>query len=474
MFQLGFLPVRERSAPIYMTERESTAVFPIFFLMVSIMTTLLRMVVLTLVPPLFGIASLQTTESNVAQTITGQHASGLITGLAGAPLAGTIGDATRNLSLGNTVATDEELNTDQHGILEILWDRHALIFIQPQSKVLIHESKAGQTEVSLRGGSVRVALAYNSGRTSDVVTVQTPSSRVFTRGGILEVDVLPPSPSVFSRIASVFSPPEAPAASMMLETVRVVEGEAGIEPVTAPGLSQMLEAGHQAQIAAGKVERSAELARDSFKGAGLANTDRRQGTPSPLTQRLVNVHITHALEVERQMSAQSPAVDQAGVPTGSDLKGTVIATSVVVPNVTLGQPGTTRGPAPTPQLPPTAPSAPAPPPIVITPLPPPSGPVTSGPPPTVTTPLPPPVTSPLPTLPQIPTLVSGQSGGLNSRKLLRQFFDDDDDDNGRRNRNRGRDRDRDDDQDNDDRDNRGRDADRNDDDGDRGDFDVAD
>ena len=449
------------------------------------------MVVLTLVPILFGIASLQTAESNVAQPITGSNASGLITGLAGAPMAGTIGDATRNLSLGNTVATGEELNTDQHGILEILWDRHALIFIQPQSKVLIHESKAGQTEVSLRGGSIRVALAYNSGRTSDVVTVQTPSSRVFTRGGILEVDVLPPSPSVFSRVASVFSPPEAPAASKMLETVRVVEGEAGIEPVTAPGQSQMLEAGHQAQIAAGQVERSAELPRHSVKGVGLSDTDRRQGTPGLLTQRLVNVHITHALEVERQMNTPGPVVQRTGAATASDLKGTIIATSVI-PNASLGQSSATRDPAPAPRPTPTGPgtSAPAPPPnvpvapmpttppppTVIAPLPPPGGPVTPVPPPVVTAPPPAPtITSPLPTLPQIPTLVSGQSGGLNSRRLLRQFFDeDDDDDNGRRNRNRGRDRDRDDDRDNDDRDNRGRDADRNDDDGDRGDFDVDD
>jgi hypothetical protein len=437
--------------------------FP-FFSYGADMTRLLRMVVLSLIPPLFGMASLQTAESNVALPIVGQNATGLITGLAGASLAGT-----RTLSLGNTVAIGEELNTDQHGILEILWDRHALIFIQPQSKVLIHESKAGQTEVSLRSGTVRVALAYNSGRASDVVTVQTPSSRVFTRGGILEVDVLPQSPSLFSRVASVFfSPPEALAVSPMLETVRVVDGEAGIEPVTAPGQSEMLEAGHQALIAAGRVERSAELARDSVKGAGLANTDRRQGTPSPLTQRLVNVHITHALEVERQMSAQSPAVDKVGAPTGSDLKGTVIATSVI-PTASLGQSSVTRDPAAAPRPTPTGPNtpAPAPPPTVITPLPPPSSPGTSAPPPVVTAPPPAPtITTPFPTLPQIPTLVSGQSGGLNSRRLLRQFFnEDDDDDNGRRNRNRDRDRDRDDDRNDDDR---------NDDDGDRGDFDVDD
>lgn len=406
------------------------------------MTTIHKLLLATALTPMFGIASLQTAAGDVTQQIVGQRASGLITGLTGNTLLGPVGGTTRELSLGNTVAIAEEVTTGQDGSLEILWDRHALIVIRPQSKVVIHESKEGQTEISLGGGSVRVALAYNSGRPTDIVTVQTPSSRVFTRGGILEVDVLPQSPSLLTRVASVFASAGVPADSARVETVRVLDGESGVEPLTAaPGTSHMLEAGVQARIATGIVEQTTELPQHSSKGVGLADTDRRQGTPILLAQRLVTVHITHALEVERQMSAQSPTVDQAGAPTGSDLKGTVIATSVVVPNGTLGQPGTTRGPAPTPQPPPT----------VITPLPPPSGPVTSGPPPTVIT--------PLPTLPQIPTLVSGQSGGLNSRKLLRQFFDDDDDDNnGRRNRNRGRDRD----------------DDRDDDDGDRGDFDTDD
>ncbi len=374
------------------------------------MTTIRKIVVATALVSLVGIASLEAAVRDGTQEVVGQSASGVITGLTGAPLLGTVGGATRGLSLGDTVAVAEELRTGQDDILEILWDRRSLILIQPQSKVLIHESKTGQTEVSLRGGSVRVALAYG-GRPTDMVTVQTPSSRVFTRGGILEVDVLPPPPSLFSRVASAFSKAGAPIGQTPLETVRVLEGQSGIEPLTStsPGQSQMLEAGVQARIAVGMVEQVAELPRNSAKGVGLADTDRRQGTPGPLRQRLVNVHINHALEVERLMSASAPSIDRSGTATGSDLKGAIVATSLGVPTISLAQPGTTSGP--------------------VAPVPSPG------------------MTSPLPTLPpvQVPTITTlapGQSGGFNSRNLLKEILDDDDDKGG--GRNRGRDRDRDD------------------------------
>lgn len=402
------------------------------------MTIIFKIVLVTALVSLLG---MEAAGRAGTPEVVGQRAYGLITGLTGAPLRGTLDGATRDLTLGNRVAVAEELRTGQDAILEILWDRRAVILVRPHSTVMIHESKPGQTVVSLGGGSVHVALAYNSGRPTDIVTVQTPSSRVFTRGGILEVDVLPSAPSFFSRVASVFSKTEAPIGPALLETVRVVEGQSGIEPLTSsPKESQMLEAGVQARIAAGIVEQVGELPQNSAKSVGLADTDRRQGTPGPLKQRLVNVHITHALEVERLMSATSPAIDRPAPTTGSDLKGTIVATSLGVPTISLAQPGTTSGSGSTPQ-PTSGPVAPVTSPGVTTPLPTlPSSPVVSVPSPSVTSPLP---TLPPIQVPTITTLTPSQSGGLNSRDLLRELLDDDDGNRGR-GRGRGRDRGRDD------------------------------
>src|SRR6185436_3578572 len=69
-------------------------------------------------------------------------------------------------------------------------------------------------------------------------------------------------------------------------------------------------------------------------------------TPALLTQRLVNIHVTHAVEVARVMSTPSATVDETAAAPGSTLKGTIVATSLGVPSTPNAQAGTTKGVAP--------------------------------------------------------------------------------------------------------------------------------
>jgi len=108
------------------------------------------------------------------------------------------------------------------------------------------------------------------------------------------------------------------------------------------------------------VEQTVEFSQNSAKGVGLTDTDRRQGTPAMLTQRLVNVHITHAEEVSRQLSAPDPKVDQTATAVGSDLKTTIVSTSGGFPSNST-QSGRTSEPTP--------PVRPAPSPGVTSPVP---------------------------------------------------------------------------------------------------------
>ncbi|HSS31366.1 MAG TPA: hypothetical protein VLL06_10140, partial [Nitrospiraceae bacterium] len=300
--------------------------------------------IVTIFASLFGIGSVEAAGLDALQQVVGQRASGLITGLSGAPVLGSVGGLPRDAVLGQTVTIADGVTTGPNDRVEILWDRRAVILVQPDSKVLIQESKAGQTDFSLSGGSIRVALAYG-GASTDMVTVQTPSSRVYTRGGIFEVDVRPPMPSFIARVVSALSPPISHAP---VETVRVHEGQSGIEPGSAPtpGGSHMLEAGVLARIAMGIVEQVEALPKTSAKGLGLAETDRQQATPALLTQRLVNIHVTHAVEVARVMSTPSTTIDETAATPGSTLKGTIVATSLGVPSIPNAQAGTTKGVAP--------------------------------------------------------------------------------------------------------------------------------
>jgi len=104
----------------------------------------------------------------------------------------------KTVALGGTIAAAQQIRTAADEMVEILWDRRALILVYPQSTIVLRESGEGQTQVELSGGSVRVASAYH-GRPMDMVAVLTPSARVITRGGIMEVDALTARPSLFAQ-----------------------------------------------------------------------------------------------------------------------------------------------------------------------------------------------------------------------------------------------------------------------------------
>jgi hypothetical protein len=286
------------------------------------------------------------------------------------------------------------LETRQDEMVEILWDRRALILLQPQSSLTIAEPKPGDMRVGLRDGSVRVALAYG-GRATDVITVETAASRTVTRGGIVEVDARPRPPSLLAMVASMFALPPA-VLPQRVDSIRVLEGQSGVEPMTGAGRAETIDAGFQALVVNGSAVQVTEQRAQPGKGAGLAAIDRRQEPPRPLTERLMAIHVNHALEVERLLSVAPANMEDSVTKPGADLRGTIVSTSLGIPAVSLGGAQTGGSSAP-------------------------------------------PVTSPLPTLPPIqpPTVTTvspNQSGGLNSRNLLREIL--------REQRDRERDRDR--------------------------------
>src|SRR5437868_9121791 len=150
--------------------RDVYSIYPIYL---GWFMTFSPLFIVTIFASLFGIGSVEAAGGDALQQVVGQRASGLITGLSGAPVLGSVGGLTRDAALGQTVTMADGVTTGPHDRVEILWDRRAVILVQPDSKVLIQESKAGQTDFSLSGGSIRVALAYG-GASTDMVTVQTP------------------------------------------------------------------------------------------------------------------------------------------------------------------------------------------------------------------------------------------------------------------------------------------------------------
>ncbi len=335
-----------------------------------------------------------------------QHpVSGLVTDVMGQPVAVSAASQTdaRALSPGDRVLAGDVLRTGRDDRVEIVWDRRAFLAVPERTELTIQEQQVGRTDVLLKEGSVHVALAYRAGRPTDMVTVLTPTSRVMTRGGIIEVGGAPPSSdlSFIARVTEAFvritgsKPSAATAATVSPEIVTILEGQARIEPLNSPDQSRLIDARSQARLVAGAVVGVIDLPPGKDRTMALAASVPQGTTPATITQLIVGRHVEHALEVERSLP-KAAATGQKPDVTNPDLRGAVLPTSLGVP--------VTSPPAATAN---TSQSS-----IPI---------------PTLSNPSPPPTVS---------SLAPSQSGGINTDKLLKDILRGDDD-RGGRNRRRG-------------------------------------
>ncbi len=322
--------------------------------------------------------------------------SGLVTDVMGQPVAVSAAAQTdaRALSPGDRVLAGNVLRTGRDDRVEIVWDRRAFLAVPERTELTIQEQQVGRTDVLLKEGSVHVALAYRAGRPTDMVTVLTPTSRVMTRGGIIEVKVTPPSSdlSFIARMTDAFvritgsKPAVGTAVPAAPETVTILEGQARIEPLNFPDQSQLIDARSQVRLVAGAVAGMIELPPGKEKGMAIAAMTPQTVTPAPITHRIVDRHVQHALEVERSIQ-KSAATEQKPDVTNPDVRGAVLPTSLGVPAASpqTGTAATQQTPAsiPIPTLPP-------------------------------------------PPTPTVSSLTPSQSGGINSDKLLKEILRGDD------------------------------------------------
>ncbi len=301
-------------------------------------------------------------------------ATGLITGLKG-QLHAMVQPHQRDgrpLRLGDRIATGDVLRTGPDGYVELVWERRAFIAVREASQVILEELQDGHTHLRLKEGGVRVALAYRAGRPTDIVTVLTSTSRVMIRGGIIEVDVSPPSSllTFFARVKDVFARMTSERQGPGAEIIKVIEGQARIESLASESTSQLVDARSQVLLLAGSI---ADLTELPMQETGLRlSAVQQESTPALIRQRIVGTHRQHALEEEDSIP-KAGAADEFPSATQPDLRGAVLSTSLGI------RPGTPS----------------------------PSGAMTAA--------------QPAP-IPPIPSLVPTQSGGINSEILLRDIL----------------------------------------------------
>ncbi|HEX2054936.1 MAG TPA: hypothetical protein VHF07_00490 [Nitrospiraceae bacterium] len=354
--------------------------------------------------------------------VRGGDSSGIVSGLNGEVIAVVSGEA-RGVRVGDRVAAAEEIRVGPGGTMELLWERRALFALEEKSRIGLQESKNGSVLVRVLEGAVRIAYSYNEGHPTDTLKVETPGATVTLRGGIIEAAVeaaeIPAQPH-----RTTLGQPRG----IMSEAVRVIEGQAQVEPRVADAKPLLVKAGYewQQRLPAGVNEGNVVRPSSGQGARRLAAVQQHHHVPDSTVQRVVRVHVQHALEVERALSKPR---DGNELEDATGIRGAIVATSLGIPLTALSGPGTAITTA---TATPTIPAAPIP------------GSTGSPAVPSVVQPpaIPPPVIPPpvIP-VPNVTALTPSQSGGINSLSLLRDVIQDISRGGNGNGRGRGRDRD---------------------------------
>ena len=332
----------------------------------------------------------------------GKESSGIISGLNGQAVAVIPGSGlSRSLKIGDRVAAGEEIRVDSGGTVELLWKRRALCTLGGHSRVALQEAGKGSVLVQVFDGTIRVAYSYNEGHPTDTLKIEMPETRMTMRGGIIEAAIAGAAAEDHPQRTKL------PAEGTAGEIIRVIEGQAQIErhsPVAKPFL---LKAGHEWRGLSR--EAGSETIRPTAGQGARELAASQDHHRIPAGQRMVQLHVEHALEVERALSHPAQERNEPG----GGIKGAIVATSLGIPLTALSGAGsaitTTTGVT-------TGPVPGAVPPAAVAP-------------PVATPPVVPPAVGPIVQTPVIPTpnvtgLTSSQSGGINSLSLLRDVIQD--------------------------------------------------
>ncbi|SLM43033.1 Exported protein [Nitrospira sp. ND1] len=264
------------------------------------------------------------------QSMSGEgQARGVVIGIVGTPVRIVSPAITSSgvLSVGDVISAGEELRVGTGEQVTLLWDHRAVLTLNEGARMNVQELHRGQTELLLPQGKVRIALSYNAGRMTDTLTLWTPLARVVSRGGIMEATVLGGERQ--SRLARLVTAPPG-------DTLRVLEGQARVEPLTGDRKAFSLKAGTEFALRSGMVTSLSELQEGSHVPQPLAVREEHRALPSPVTRQIVGTQVGHALELEKEIRQASSAGGEKELP-GPSTKGTILATSIALPVVTFSQ-----------------------------------------------------------------------------------------------------------------------------------------
>ncbi|NOS79047.1 MAG: hypothetical protein HOP35_13995 [Nitrospira sp.] len=280
----------------------------------------------------------------------------VVSALSGDQLTLQNGAGTKTLQFREGVAAGDRLTTGDRTMAEVLIGNRAVVTVGQGTSVQLTTMTPEQTTIQVSKGTVRVAAAASALGEQGLVTVQTPTGQVQTRGGIVRVLVDAPVraadqiPTGEARpyLAS-YSPTIVAALSLTRgEIIQVEEGLAEIVG-TGPGAKGVtLQSGQAITLQGGQAGPIAGITAPDTLKSGVVATAGHRSTPKEGMDNLVALQVDQATQLGNALTGaaetgagESGKKDESGKALNGATGGVTLANAVA--NALFGN-GSTANP----------------------------------------------------------------------------------------------------------------------------------
>ena len=210
-------------------------------------------------------------------------------------------DGSKVLHFRDAVNVGDQITTGNHTVADVLIGNRAVVTLGPGTAAQFMTVSDEQTTIQVSQGLVRVVAAASALGKQGMVTVQTPTGQVQTRGGIVRVLVDAPigvaehAPAGEARPYRASYSPSITVAALTPSraTIQVEEGSAEIL-AGAGGKTMTLQAGQAVTIQSGQVGAISKFVNQAGGRVGVLATAGHSQTPKEGRDHLVALQVEQA------------------------------------------------------------------------------------------------------------------------------------------------------------------------------------
>ncbi len=271
------------------------------------------LVLVLMMTQVLGPAVLWAAEQRGVQITTNERV--IVSAMSKGTLIAETNNESRTLHFGEVVKVGDELQTGQNTVAEVLIGKRAVITLGGGTTAQLTKLSSEQLMIQVVKGMVRVAASADALGENGEVIIQTPTSQVKTRGGIVRVMVNATSESVAqvpvdeakAYLASYAPRTMVAANNADADIIQVEEGVAEILGAGPNGQELAVTSGQSVTRQVGRVGLLTEgQPQDSMRVGILSDVDHAR-TPTEGVENLVALQVDQATQLSQVLTGASTA-----------------------------------------------------------------------------------------------------------------------------------------------------------------------